>query len=394
MKKGTKKDSEKKSDAKKINKPKINLGEKIKSLFSKFNELKNNIYIGYIPRLIIFLCAFIILFFLSYLCVKNSYTRTEEKITTYREFGNVDYKVYLKPNEFYSQSYLGKNMVYITSIIKNIKIDYNYQFLIDEQSDINFNYSISARLVIADESGQKTYYEKEYSILPTTVEQVKNKTGYSIYKSITIDYDYYNTIASKFKSQYGLSASSNLIVSFKLNKGITSNGLNEASSTSVTIPLTERAINIKTDTTSMNNTKELKTPSKTNLSRKFLVVVGAILFIGMVASLLRFLELLLGGFKRKSPYDKKIDDIFKEYDRLIVETKTMPNFEDKNIIRIEKFEELLDARDTLKSPILYFNIASHHKCYFYIKSGNDVFLTIIKAVDLEEKKDEKKKAKK
>ena len=133
MKKGTKKDSEKKSDAKKINKPKINLGEKIKSLFSKFNDLKNNIYIGYIPRLIIFLCAFIILFFLSYLCVKNSYTRTEEKITTYREFGNVDYKVYLKPNEFYSQSYLGKNMVYITSIIKNIKIDYNYQFLIDEQ---------------------------------------------------------------------------------------------------------------------------------------------------------------------------------------------------------------------------------------------------------------------
>ena len=75
--------------------------------------------------------------------------------------------------------------------------------------------------------------------------------------------------------------------------------------------------------------------------------------------------------------------MFKEYDRLIVETKTPPRFDDMNIIKIMKFEELMDARDTLKQPIMYYNISSHNKCYFFIKHDDDVYLTVIKAVDVE-----------
>ena len=66
--------------------------------------------------------------------------------------------------------------------------------------------------------------------------------------------------------------------------------------------------------------------------------------------------------KPKSPYDKFLSDTLKTYDRIIGETKTGIEFEKYHIIEMETFDELLDIRDNLKMPIMYYNIAKHQKC--------------------------------
>ena len=50
---------------------------------------------------------------------------------------------------------------------------------------------------------------------------------------------------------------------------------------------------------------------------------------------------------------------------------------------------MLDARDNLKKPILYYNIVKHEKCYFYLENENTVYLLILKAVDIETEKNNK-----
>lgn len=85
----------------------------------------------------------------------------------------------------------------------------------------------------------------------------------------------------------------------------------------------------------------------------------------------------------KSPYDKYINKILNEYDRLIVETTTAPDIENKNIIRIDSFNELLDVRDNLSLPIKYYIITKHQKCNFYINHNDELYLLTIKAVDIE-----------
>jgi len=75
--------------------------------------------------------------------------------------------------------------------------------------------------------------------------------------------------------------------------------------------------------------------------------------------------------------------LLNEYDRLIVETITPPNLNKKNIIKINKFEELLDVRDNLKRPIIYHNLVKHHKAYFYVDSHPDFYLFVLKANDVE-----------
>ena len=86
----------------------------------------------------------------------------------------------------------------------------------------------------------------------------------------------------------------------------------------------------------------------------------------------------------KSYYDKYIEKVLNEYDRFIVETKTGPNLKESNVIKISNFEELLDLRENIKLPIMYYIITNHTKSYFYIKHNNDLYLLTIKAVDLEE----------
>ena len=367
-----------------------NSDKKVKE--KKVKEKKpSNVYLGYGFRVVLFGLLFGFLFSISYFLVIKSLSFNDAKTVTYQDNGNIDYKVYLKPNEFYEQSYLGKNMVYVAGLIKNIGIDFNYQFYVDQIETINFNYSITGKLQISDDAGTNVYYSKDYVLLKNTSETVDNKTTYSISKNISIDYDYYNELANKFKTSYGIDASSNFIVTFRVVKSIDDININESNDMTVTIPLSQRAINIKYDSSGMSNARTISSESSVTLDNKVFVAIAAITFIASVAALLKFLELVFAAFGKKSEYDRYLDKIFKSYDRLIVETNTMPRFDDKNIIRIEKFEELLDARDTLKQPIMYFNISSHNKCYFYISKGKDVFLTVIKAVDLEEKNDKKKK---
>jgi hypothetical protein len=72
------------------------------------------------------------------------------------------------------------------------------------------------------------------------------------------------------------------------------------------------------------------------------------------------------------------------YDRVIAESYTAPNFENANIIKIKKMGELLDIRDNLKLPIMYYNVISHQKSYFYIKHDSDIYLMVVKVADLKD----------
>ena len=357
------------------------------------DEESKKVYLDYPVRIALFGILFVITFSASYFFVRNAFTTTEGKVNTYQEIGTLDYKVYLKENNFYDRPYLEKNMVYVANLIKNIDINFNYKFFIDKQVDADFSYGVTAKLLISDDSGSNIYYQKDYNLLSNKKESIKGRNTYDVSQKISIDYDKYNSIANSFKSTYGVDATSTLIVYFNVNEGITEDKISNSNQMSVTIPLSQKSININIDNSGINNTKNIVVDSETKFDNKMFIVIAVVIFIGSVACLLKFLELIFSMTKKPTVYDKYIKKVFADYDRLIVETKTAPNFDGLNIIKIEKFEELLDARDTLKQPIMYFEVSAHIKCYFYIKNNTDVYLTTIKAVDLEGNDNEKKNKK-
>ena len=348
---------------------------------------KKEVYIDFKLRLIGYTLTFITLFVLTIIFLQGTFSTEASKLINYNENSNLDYKVYLKANEFYETNYLGKNKVYVASLIDNVEISFKYNYNIEKPSDVDFNYSIVAKLTIDDGTSKNNYFEKEYVLLSNKVASIKEGTNYNLNEKVIIDYDYYNSLANSFKQQYGVDTTSNLTVYLKVNKKSDIENANnsiENSTMFVKIPLSEKSVNIELNYQDINNSNYI---IQENDSKLDYIVFGILSLISLAATLIftvqliRLLTLLRG---KKSAYDKYINKILNEYDRLIVENGTGPDTKTTNVIKISQFDELLDVRDNLKLPIMYYVIAKHTKCCFYIKHNRDLYLMVVKAVDLEE----------
>lgn len=352
----------------------------------------NKIYVSYQKRILFYTLAFIFLLVFSVFFLNKALILENEKIINYRETSSLDYKVYLKENNFYEKPYLEKNMVYIASLIDKININFNYNFNIDENIDLNFDYSVVGRLLIQDELGKNTYFEKEYILLNNKKFDMHADDNFHINETINIDYSYYNNLANNFKMAYGLDTTSNLIVYLKINKIVPNDGsisIDNNSIMSISIPLSEKSVDVKMNYREINDNSNVTSKKNIILDNIIYMVISFVCIILTLISLIKLIRLLLLSKTKKSIYDKYINKLLITYDRVIVESYTAPRFDNANIIKIKKFEELLDVRDNLKLPIMYYVVTKHHKCYFYVKHNEDFYLLVVKASDLEENKNDK-----
>ena len=109
----------------------------------------------------------------------------------------------------------------ILLVLVQIFRESGYDFTITEPANITFNYDVVARLEIVDPVDKQVYYEKEYTLLENQQATIDQKQQYYINQPISIDYNYYNSLANSFKSTYGVDSESNLVVYLKINKNNT-----------------------------------------------------------------------------------------------------------------------------------------------------------------------------
>ncbi len=335
-----------------------------------------------------FLCAFLVILFsiLAAFFIKRSYAILGEQNITYQENSDLDYKVYLKKNDFYESEYLNKDMVYVASLIDKIDVNFNYIFNISKKSNIDFTYDIIGKLIISDKSNGNTFFEKEYVLLDKVDDTMTSDGLHQINKSVSIDYGKYNNLANQFKSKYGVDANSRLVVYLNIHEKSKNNNfnLNNTSNMSLSIPLSERAINISMDYNEVNKTSKLVRDKQFVITNYLFVVLGAIFIVLLIITLVKFIKMLLSIRIKRSKYDKYVNRLLREYDRLIVETATAPNhINNKDVVEILKFQELLDVRDNLKLPIKYYIVKDHKECYFYINHEEELYIFKVSANELE-----------
>lgn len=350
-----------------------------------YKTIIKKLYIGYGVRLFLNTILYIIFLCLGITFIFFAFDFKEQKIINYTEKSNLDYKVYLKQNDFYDTEYLEKDMLYIASLIDKVNIEFNYDFTSDEKINLNLDYKIMGKLSITDSTGKKLYFEKDYVLLDNKRANLNHDNNKKIKEIIDIDYSYYNSLANRFKTSYGLDSSSNFVIYFIINKDNDDKNIiiNNSTMMSITIPLSEKSVNITMDYKDINNTSSIISESNVIIDSVVYIIFAFLSIILSFIILYRIIKLLTLLKKDRNKYDKYINKILIQYDRLIVETSTCPITTGKNIIKINKFQELLDVRDNLKLPIMYYVVVKHHKCYFYITHGNKIYLNVVKAIDLE-----------
>lgn len=315
--------------------------------------------------------------------ITNSLSINPKAKLQYQEAGNVKYSVCLKENNFFEDECLNSNMSYIASLIKDITLDFNYQFNSNLDKIIeSVDYEIIAKLIIKNNDTKINYYEKEYILTPKTNDKVNtNQEQYNLNKKIIIDYDYYNNIVTNFKSQYGVNSESYLEVYLNTYKNVTEEYSDIPTTTqiSVQIPLSQKAVEIKFNTQEIN-----KNINKTITSKDIIISGYKNLITGVILLFFSIICMISTGIKikkhcnAKSNYDKFIKKILKEYDRIIVETKTLPNKNKYNIMVIKSFSELVDVRDNLLSPIMFYNMPLQKTSIFYILNNNNLYIYMVK----------------
>ena len=349
----------------------------MKKNVAKNNKKENSKGYG---TLIVFIIMFLLLLSVSLYFATKIFEREKLKSINYNQKSDISYKVFLNENEFYENDYLEMNKAYIANLIKYIDINYNYKFKITENSNIDFNYKILADLVIENNNGTKKYFEKTYTILDSKNIKLNNNKEISINENAQIDYNYYNKLANSFRSSYGVDTNNYLNVyldiDLKSNENLNYN-IKENHKLLLKIPLSEKAIEISFDADNNDITKFV-TPLGDIIYNQKYFIIEIITFLLTVIFFLLFVNSLFKILNKKTMYDKYVNKILKEYDRLIVETKTKLVLSKYNVIEVKKFTELLDVRDNLKEPILYYNLKEHEEGIFYIKNDKDIYLLNVK----------------
>ena len=341
-----------------------------------------------VKRLIFDIFVFLFLVIIGTILLNKSLGFESEKIIKYSEKSDLDYKVYLVKNDFYEDEYLGKDMLYVANLIDKLVIDFDYMFESEDKEDIDFEYSIVGKLAISNPTGTKSYFEKTYTLLDKKTINMNNSTGQNIKEEINVDYPYYNSLANSFKNQYGVEADSKLTIYMLINAKNTKDSsfiLDKSSVMSIDVPLSERSVDISMDYKEIDETSNIVKKQKMTIKDIIPLVVSIVLIGLSLIMMIRAMRNIRLLHKKKSAYDKYVEKILKEYDRLIAESSTLISLEDKEVINIGKFTELLDIHDNLQIPIIYYEVAEHEKCYFYIAHDKLIYLFEVNANNIDNK---------
>ena len=328
---------------------------------------------------LISLVSTVLLFIVTVVSFMQSVTiNSKDGLVKYNETGNVDYKIYLKDNNYYDTSYLGKGMQYVASLIKTVNVNFNYGMQFEEDIDYLVKYKVTGEVQITerDDPSRVLYTKTENIIDERNLTATKNE--FSLSTDVDIDYDKYNAIVNSYKKEYGLVTSSNLILTLEVNTqgnltGV-EDGLNKANRLQIVIPLSEQTVNIKMNTEEIHETGTvISTGALFKVHNQLLFIIFVFVCVVFVANLILDIYLYLKDFK-KDVYKSKVDRILRDYDRIIVNGRvSIDENRFSNKVYPESFEEMVDAAQQLESPIYFYEVIPNEKCFFVIAKDSTLY---------------------
>ena len=305
---------------------------------------------------------------------------TAQKIA-YRESSGITYKTLLKPNTYYDTPYLDENYTVVASLIDKFIVNYNYLNTFSTDLNYSLKYDVKAKLNIYDtNNNEKPIYTKDYVLV-----EPKETTGKGLMAKVDlneqdINYYDYNVIVEQFKREVVPEAT--LVVSFNTTfKGtdpLTNQDINSSKTSTLSIPISQKTINLDIKKTSTNKEELVIAKKKLRAGTIIIIVLTVILFIIFTVIYILY---VIKTAKKKSKYVTAVEKILREYDRAITESKSKLRLDrNANTIEVKDFQELLDVHDNFNIPIIYYKLSSY-ACVFVVKYNDDIYFNVMKSDD-------------
>ena len=365
----------------KLEKKEDKLIEKTKTIIIIENIKFTRIYFSFEARVAIMMLVVLVLFGCACFFSLEAINFGKNEIVPYDEVGKVNYNVCLKPNDTYKQSCIDdKESVneYVSDMIDTISASFYYNVEFSTDIEYELYYHVAAVTKIYDVNDQsRILYQSNENIIDKT--SIKNNSRYIKFNdSVAIRYSDYNDFVSNYLNEYSLQSSS-AVVDLILY-------LDEPTETravaTLSIPLGAKTFGItKSSITNTNKSVEIvnDTWNEYNTLCAFLATVLIVISLSILFKTTRLVLKVTGN---KNKYQAKIQEILREYDRIIVIARDgyETNVE-RNVIKVDSFEKLLAAHETLKKPIIFSKV-NDVKCEFIVEDNKTLYKYVLKEADL------------
>lgn len=324
--------------------------------------------------------------FFSYLLKGLAPSKDERRpLMTYSSFGEIDYKVYLKNNEFVNTNDLGKDDAYILGLIDHISLTSIYRFNATEVTKVKGNTKLVAKLKVyykegSDKNGNPELMGKD-KVLKEDSFDIES-TDYSNVQTTDIYLDEYLDILNKFQQNMRIAAEGYVEVYSVTDYEGSIGGIpyNKNYEMVFKIPLSKSVFTLdktvgKDASDSIYESELVKTNTKV---KTYLIVVNVVIFLVLMLLLKK-----LFSYTKKDIYKRELDKILKAYDDIIVNTATSINIEDYKLIEIDEFKELLNLSRELLLPIMNYEVKKGEVTWFYVLKEDILYRYIVSKEKLE-----------
>lgn len=333
--------------------------------------------------IILFIITLFIVIYAIYLWI-ISYEDGEEKILNYNEELKVNYKVYLKENNFYENDYLNEEYNIVASSIDTIEIDFDYLLNLSKYVQGNSNYSINTKIIAYQKIDDKKVWDNDKIIkdkIITIYDQ--DTTDIKANDTFKIDYQEYKKIMTDYQKKYGVSLIGELIIEININSELKYAEFNnnikfENRTATIKTSLTDSIISITKNVPDLTkNTKVIEkmdsTINYTKLSLSIFALIGGIVICIYLG------KILVTIFGYNSVYVRKLSKIMRTYNSIIVDVEKINIDKKLNILNVKSFDEILDAQFELRIPIYHQTIKKNKEDLFTIKYNNDLIMYRMKS---------------
>ena len=340
-------------------------------------NFKTKVHFSFEARIIVMVGMILILFLAACYLILNALNYYKTIKVNYDEYSNVHYQVCLNQNDYYGADCLDEGMEYVSDITDFINTNFTYN--VDFSRDINYKlgYHVVAITKIFDKDNTDKVLYKNEEVLVEKTDISKNDNNVFLNTVVKIDFGRYNATVLDYQSRYSLNSSANVEVILYLDEESETRKV-----ASMVVPLGEKTYSIKRDViTNLNRVVVIKEDSW-NDSNTICAVIASLLILICIWLIIRVTRLVLLVVNSKSKYEQRLNQILREYDRLIVIARNgYESTEEKKVIKVDSFEELLDAREALQKPIIYSKI-NDVKSEFIVEDDDKLFIYILKEADL------------
>lgn len=326
----------------------------------------------------LFCITCVIIIYASYLFY-TSFNDGDVISINYNEEQNLNYKVWLKENDFYAEPFVGEDYNVVASSINEIEIDFDYLLNTSNMVMGRSYYTINSRIVAYQKNDNEERKIWDYEKLikdKVIVDYDKETTTISSKDNFKINYQEYKDLMTNYQNNYAVSLVGNLIIDIELKTDLDYKKFKDKidlapRKMTLTVPLTEPIIKISKKVDSASN-QELIEKGKSSINYLKLGL-SLFSFIGGVIMCFFLGTILVKLLGYDSKYIRDLKRILRTYNAIIVDVDKI-NMNDKNVMLVKSFDELLDAQSELRAPILHCNYKNNKETLFSIKYDKDILV--------------------